>query len=137
VPITENDVIEIFNVEPMTAADGNNQVFVWRNKVELSVYYHSYCTSIFFRLYDKSMREDYLSMSLEEQMRRVAEVVGCNENNLYFYDTGDIAGQEVSMFGYIDKDGVEADFLIVLFSDGIVSGYYSDGTFRNVEGLGK
>lgn len=65
-PITENDVIEIFNSVPLTNMVDNNQVFVWNDKLEMNVYYHNYCTAIYFRLCSNSIgTEEDIGLSEE------------------------------------------------------------------------
>lgn len=78
---------------------------------------------------------DYLSLSEWEQKEKIASYVGCNVDNLIFYINGKIGEKDVAMYEYVDDYGGASDYMIVLFKDGTIWGYYPDGTFRDVEGM--
>lgn len=76
----------------------------------------------------------YLIMSEEEQKAVIADWVGCAPENLFYVGDGTYDNSEsVSVYGYVDNGGGEADIRLLLFDDGEVYGFTPDRELINVE----
>lgn len=81
------------------------------------------------------LRPKAATSSPDSEKARVAEYVGCNQDNLIYSDTIKIEGAK-SVYEYVDDGGGAADFVILVLEDGII-GYYPDGQYLDVKDKSK
>lgn len=74
--------------------------------------------------------------SPDSEKSRVAEYVGCNQDNLIYSDTIKIECAKY-VYEYVDDGGGAADFVILVLEDGTIIGYYPDGQYLDVKDKSK
>lgn len=73
------------------------------------------------------------NVSVDKKIELITKYMNCKKQNLNYYSEITVDEKICSAFEYIDNNGNTADYLILIFEDGTIIGYYPTGKYKDVK----